>query len=95
MNHTTAVCIMPYANMMQANIPCMAVHNDRIPVTRGRCCLPLMAVISIGNQWGITSEYFPLNTGKPVVAVCFLSPPLIKVWQYPRHTRNPGNRDVV
>ena len=96
MNHPAAVRIVPNTDMVQSNIPCIAVHNDSIPVTRVCSCLPLVTVISIGNQRGITPEYFTLNAGKPVIAVCFLSPPLIEPRQNPRrHTRSPGNRDVV
>ena len=85
MNNPAPVCLVPYANMMQPNIPCMTVHNDCITITRKGGCLPLVAVIRICKQRGIPPEYFSLNAGKPVITVCFLSPPLVKVWDYPRH----------
>ena len=95
MNNPAAVCIVPYSDMMQTNVTGMAEHNDGITITRGFGYLPLMTVISVSNQRGIPPEYFPLNAGKPVVAVGLLSPLLVKVGQYPSHTRSPGNRAVV
>jgi hypothetical protein len=86
MNHTPAVCIMPNTDMVQPNVTGIAVHNDCIPITRGGCCLPLMAVISIGNQRGITPEYIALDAGKPVITVGLFRPPLVKIWQYPSET---------
>ena len=79
MNHPAAVCIVPDPDMVQANVTGMAEHDDCIPITRVCGCLPLVAIISIGNQRGIPSEYFPLNAGEPVVAVGLLSPLLVKV----------------
>ena len=79
MNNPAAVCIVPDTNMMQTHIPRMTEHNDCITITRVCGCLPLVAIISIGNQRGIPSEYFPLNAGEPVVAVGSFSPLLVKV----------------
>ena len=79
MNHPAAVCLVPDTDMVQANVAGMAEHNDCITITRVCGCLPLVAIISIGNQRGIPSEYFPLNAGEPVVAVGSFIPLLVKV----------------
>ena len=79
MNHAAAVCLVPNADMVQANVTGMAVHNDGITITGFCGNLPLVTVIRIGNQRGIPSEYFTLNACKPVVAVRLLSPRLVEV----------------
>ena len=79
MNNPATICIVPDPDMMQANVTGMAVHNDGITITGFCGNLPLVAVIGIGNQRGIPSEYFPLNAREPVVAVGSFSPLLVKV----------------